>query len=79
MAVVVTNRVGELLAKKQREEGRMITHQQLAEEVGVTQNTVTAWVRNRVTRFDADTLMRFCWYFGVTPNELLVVPEKPQD
>jgi hypothetical protein len=45
----------------------------------MSESTVKSWVYNRVTRYDGDMIMRFCWYFGISPDDLFVVPERPEE
>jgi hypothetical protein len=75
---VVKNRVKELLAIKERDENRKISEALLAEETGLSESTVRAWLENRVARFDSNPIIQFCWYFNIGPGELFVIPEKPE-
>lgn len=68
----VQNRVQELLAKKGRIEERTISLRTAASETGVALNTIHAWSRNRVQRYDAEQIIVFCDYFECEIADLLV-------
>ena len=49
---------------------RLLTQKALAEELGVTKNTVSAWERD-VRKPDYETLTKLCAYFNVNMSYLL--------
>lgn len=46
-----------------------ITQKQLAEQLGVKHNSISAW-ENGVNSIDIDTLFQVCKIFGVTVNDM---------
>lgn len=69
----------ELMRLKEIELGRQINITEVAQESGVTRATLHAWLRNRyVTRFDADTVVRLCAYFGCGIDDLLMLEDDRQ-
>lgn len=75
MSQQIQNRVGELLAAKKASAKHKITHQEVADAIGVNRTTVDRYVLNQVTRFDAPVLLAFCNYFGIGLSNLLVIVE----
>lgn len=71
----VVNRFRELLAIKERREGRRISQREVARVIGLSKYTVDTYARNEVTRFDETTLRTLCDYFGCEVGELLVTEE----
>lgn len=51
-----------------------ITQKQLAEQLGVKHNAISAW-ENGVNSIDIDTLFRVCKIFGVTVNDMYDMQE----
>ncbi len=77
--MLVQNRFEELLARKQRLEGRSITRRQVALETGLSVTSVQNWASNSVKRFDELQIVVFCRYFGCGIAELLVLEnESPE-
>lgn len=77
----IKNRFAELVAEKERREGRKWTYEDIRAETGVAMGTLSAYAQNRVRRFDAVTLKAFMAFFGCGISDLLVVetdeyPEK---
>jgi Predicted transcriptional regulator len=75
----VQNRLEELLARKQRIEGRKITKQVLSEETGLSISSLYQWSRNETTRFDSNHIVILCQYFGCGLHDLLVVVEEDSE
>lgn len=75
----VQNRFGELLAKKERLEGRSISRRQVAEETGISLSSVQKWATNSLARFDATHIIAFCDYFSCSVGELLIVEEGSEE
>ena len=67
------NRVAELHAIKERQEGRTITQRELAEEIGIPLVTLGRWHRNEVKRIDEHIVLRMTEYFNVAVGDLLIV------
>lgn len=49
---------------------RGITQQEIADKLGVKQNTVSQWANGK-REPDFDNLLRICFYLESTPNEIL--------
>lgn len=75
---MVRNRFNELLAVKERKEGRSISRRIVAEETGVSLSSVHNWATNQVTRYDSLQIMMFCEYLGCTVGDLLIIEEVPE-
>jgi DNA-binding Xre family transcriptional regulator len=71
----VFNRFSKLLYQKQADIGRVITIQEIKNTTGVAATTISAWLNNRVTRYDADTIAAFCDYLNCTVGDLIVYNE----
>jgi DNA-binding Xre family transcriptional regulator len=60
------SKVGQLLLQKSAKVGRKIEQQELAQEIGVEENTVSRWVRGiPMTTINAHTVQAYCKYFDV--------------
>lgn len=75
MAQRIRNRYQELLAVKERREGRKITQRIAAEEIGITTVTIGRYARNEVERYDEAVILAMCNYLGCTLGEFLVIEE----
>ena len=73
--VPILNRLSILISQKELLEGRKLPYRVIAAETGVSTSTITAYVRQTVNRFDAQTLDAFCRYFGVQPGDILMWSE----
>jgi transcriptional regulator with XRE-family HTH domain len=71
----IVNRYQELLARKERHEGRRITQRTAAEETGLTTVTIGRYARNEVSRYDEPILLILCNYLGCTIGEFLVMED----
>lgn len=74
----ISNRVAELLARKERIERRRITRRDFATETGTSLNTVQSWLHNAITRYDANQILTYCQYFNVDVGELLVIDSEDE-
>ena len=77
MRKIVQTRFAELLARKERLEQRRISRRKIAEETGMSLNSVQNWATNHVESFYAAQIIAFCEYFDCEPGELLVIEEFP--
>jgi transcriptional regulator with XRE-family HTH domain len=68
---IVRNRLLELVTERERRLGRRMRLRDIAEFVGITDNTITSWIRNEVTRFDSNVIEGFCNYFEIDLADLL--------
>ena len=72
---IVRNRFNELLAVKERKEGRSISRRQIAEDTGISLSSVHNWATNQVTRYDGLQIATFCEYLNCSPGDLLIIEE----
>lgn len=63
-------RIRELLEEKSRRDGRWIAPSEIAKQLGVSHNTIFAYMDNAVWRPDLRTLDKLQDYFGCTIEEL---------
>ncbi len=76
---VVRNRFKELLAEKERIEGRRIPYREIARKTGVHEGTLSRWANQVGDRFDSDVIAALCQYFGVDiPDLLVLMDENPE-
>lgn len=62
MTTKLRSRFFMLLSQKEQREGRRIRNRELAQALDIAEHTVGRWVRDEVTRFDADMIERICDY-----------------
>lgn len=77
----IQNRMKELVAIKERQDGRRYTHEDIAAITGVSRGSITTYMNNRAGRFDEAVLLRICSWLDCTIGDLLVIvsdesPEK---
>ena len=72
---MIVNRFKILLAEKETRENRRLTYRVVSEETGLSTNILTNYAKQRVQRYDADTLETLCKYFGCEIGDLLVIVE----
>lgn len=61
-----------LLSQRQSREKRKISYHDIAKATGIPPSTISRMARDKVTRFDADTLSALCAYFECALGDLLV-------
>lgn len=67
---VLYNRFAELLAAKERREGRRIPQREVADELGVALNTVNTFARNTINSYlHRETIEKMMDYFDVDHSE----------
>lgn len=67
---VLYNRFAELLAAKERREGRKIPQREIADEIGVALNTVNTFARNTINSYlHRETIEKLMDYFNVDHSE----------
>jgi len=71
----VKNRVGVLLAEKEKQEGRRITHREIERDSGIPNSVVSTYVTHKVRNYNAKTLFLFCRYFDCGIDDILEVPQ----
>lgn len=72
---IVANRFSELLAIKERREGRTIPRREVMERTRLSKLTIDSYARNDVTRYDQHVIIALCDYFECLPGDLLVIEE----
>lgn len=71
----IVNRLDELVAIKERREGRLIPNRVIVEETGLGMSTVWTWRRNMVTRYDAEVILTLCKWLNCEIGDLFTVEE----
>lgn len=71
----VVNRFEELLAQKERRDGRRYSREEIAEITGISVTSIQNWALNRTTRFDAKQILAFCDFFECTMGDLFVIED----
>jgi DNA-binding Xre family transcriptional regulator len=77
------NRLLQLIHERESKIGKRIKQHDIAEFAEVKDHTISAWVKNKITRFDAKVVESLCDYFQCDVGDLLyfeeVYVELPQD
>jgi DNA-binding Xre family transcriptional regulator len=68
---ILKNRLLILIQEREQKISRRIKLKDLAEFVGVTNHTITSWIRNDVRKYEAHIIEGFCDYFDCDINDLL--------
>lgn len=68
---ILRNHLLELIQERERKINRRVKLKDLAEFVGITNHTVTSWIRNDVRKYEAHIIEGFCDYFGCDISDLL--------
>jgi putative transcriptional regulator len=71
----IKNRLKILIAEKELKENRKLTLRTIAQETGVSTNSLTAYNNQDVERFDASVLIAFCTYFNCDVGDILFFEE----
>ncbi len=69
--MAIQNRLKILLAEKELRESRKLTYRLVAKETGLAIDTITAYMTQKVNRFDKSTLETFCQYLSCDVGDLL--------
>lgn len=69
--MAIQNRLKVLLAEKELRENRKLTYRTVAKETGLAIDTLTAYMTQRVKRFDKSTLETLCAYLACDVGDLL--------
>jgi len=72
---VLNNRLSELVAQKERWEGRKITNAVIAEETGLGINTVSHWMNNSVEGYKSKAILALCEWLSCEVKDLLVIED----
>lgn len=73
------NRLPALIGKKQQEDNRVISVAQLAEDTGVSRETIYKWISGEANRFDGKVIEAFCRYFNCNVGDLLTMADSIAD
>jgi putative transcriptional regulator len=73
--VRLKNRLFLLLSDKERQLGKRIPQYEVARAIGVTNNTITNWVKNDLNKLDVEVVENLCVYFGCQVGDLLYLEE----
>ena len=69
--MAIQNRLKILIAEKELRDGKRLSYRTISDEAGLSTSTLTAYVSQKVNRYDASTLEAICKYFGCQPGDLL--------
>lgn len=69
----ILNRLDELIAVKERNEGRRLPLRVITEETGLGISTIWSWRHNTVTRYDATVIAALCKWVPCEVGELFIV------
>jgi DNA-binding Xre family transcriptional regulator len=69
--MAIKNRIKILIAEKEIMENRKLTMRIIAQEAGVSTNSLVAYTNQDVVRFDAVVLDAFCKYFNCGVGDIL--------
>lgn len=68
---VINNNFRVLLAKKSAADEHTITIDEVSKITGVSRRTISAWINNKVKRFDVNTIVSLCDYLQVNLSDLV--------
>jgi DNA-binding Xre family transcriptional regulator len=71
----IKNRLRELLAIKERQDGRNYSQREVAESLGLSKVAVDRFARNETTRFDEHIVLALCEFLGCGIGDLLIIEE----
>lgn len=69
MAAMIRSELMELWHKKERELGRDLTIQEVADATGLNWETISGLKKGTTTRFDSAVIGSLCEYFGVADGQ----------
>lgn len=80
--MAIQNRLKILISEKEFREGRKLTYRTVAQETGLNMSTLTAYMTQRVNRFDKSTLETLCKYLSCDVGDILKysadLPDNPR-
>jgi DNA-binding Xre family transcriptional regulator len=68
---ILRNRLLALIQAREQALNRRVKLKDLADFVGVTNHTITSWIRNEVRKYEAHIIEGFCDYFSCDVGDLL--------
>ncbi|HEX6288873.1 MAG TPA: helix-turn-helix transcriptional regulator [Herpetosiphonaceae bacterium] len=71
-------RLRELLTQRENQLDRRIRLNEVAQETGISANTLTAMINNQSDRVSLQALAKLCEYFHCTPGELFRYSAEPE-
>ena len=74
----IRNRFRILLAQKEARDGREFTYSDIRDTTGISPSTISNYAKNRVTRFDAVTLIKLCDFLNCDLSDLLIYPPREE-
>lgn len=77
--MTIQNRLKILLAQKELRENRKLTYRTVSKETGLAIGTLTAYMTQKVNRFDKSTLETFCEYLSCNVGDLLNYSADPRE
>jgi len=78
--LVIQNRITEHLAIKARKEGSgRYTQDEIMEATGMSRQTVSTHMRNKVLRYDLETIATWCHFLNISPEEFFTWGEVEDD
>lgn len=69
---MIKSRLKLLIAQREIESSQKLTYERLADEIGLSRNTVGRLAENKTDRIDFLTLDKLCTYFGCTIGDILM-------
>lgn len=73
---MLKHRLVELMAKKQPGRRKPLTITQVAEEAGVSRQSLYTWLRQGKADMKGETVVKLCRYFGVDVGDLFYIDEE---
>lgn len=67
------NKLKTLLIQKYGIEGDIPSQENLAVQMGLTQNTLSRWMRGKISRFDEDSITKICVFLDCEVGDLLYI------
>lgn len=75
----VVNRFAELLAIKERRDGRSYSRRDIEALTGISTTSIQNWYHNRNTQYSTVQIDAFAKFFGVTPGDLFMWEESSKE
>lgn len=66
---MVKSELLELWTEKERQEGRRITVEEVAQETGLDRKTISGLLKGETSQFSGPVLAKVCVYFGVQDGQ----------
>jgi transcriptional regulator with XRE-family HTH domain len=72
VAFIIRNRLAELMAEYGTRTGNRLSQEELSDQTGVAQSTISLYVTNQVKRYDMNVVSRFLRFFNISIAEFFV-------